>query len=199
VNTAKTQPAVDTQQIASGLTFTVGATDNLALNDISLIFSGGFIDTTDTIFSNQTLKAVTLPVHIVFPAGSGAGGLIQIVGRATDGAGNFAEDTVFIFLNNVNALSVILLSPATGALASQGKYVPIHITAAQTGGIQRVGYVISGVWVKQRCAVTQSLWDLLSRRPTTTSTRCSSPGRSAPSRSPASLSMPPTDAGSARR
>src|SRR6266446_2453515 len=100
---AKTRPVIDTQLIASGLTFTVGATDNLALNDIQLTFSGGLIAVSDTIFANQTLASATLPVHIVFPANSGAGGLIQVIGRATDGAGNFAEDTLFIFLNNVQA------------------------------------------------------------------------------------------------
>jgi hypothetical protein len=142
---AKTPPAIDTQPIAGGLNFTVGATDNLALNDIRLIYSGGYVDTTDTVFFNQTLEAVTLPVHVVFPAGSGAGGLITIVGRATDGAGNFAEDTLVIFLSNINALSVVLLSPAPGALASQGKYVPIHVVATQTSGIQRIGWLIGGV------------------------------------------------------
>jgi hypothetical protein len=142
---AKTPPAIDTQPIAGGLNFTVGATDNLALNDIRLIFSGGYVDTIDTVFFNQTLPAVTLPVHIVFPAGSGAGGLITAVGRATDGAGNFAEDTLVIFLSNINALSVVLLSPAPGALASQGKYVPIHVVATQTSGIQRIGWLIGGV------------------------------------------------------
>jgi hypothetical protein len=37
------------------------------------------------------------------------GGNIQIIGRATDGAGNFAEDTITIFLNNVQALRVQLV------------------------------------------------------------------------------------------
>ncbi len=145
LTSGKTPPAIDTQKIASGMHFTASATDNLALNDIRLIFSGGLIDTTDTIFFNQTLPAVTLPVNLVFPPNSGAGGLITIVGRATDGIGNYAEDTLVIFLDNVNALSVVLLSPAPGALASQGRYVPIHITADQTGGIQRVGWIVGGV------------------------------------------------------
>jgi hypothetical protein len=145
LSTAKTPPAIDTQKIANGLHFTASATDNLALNDIRLVFSGGLIDTTDTVFFNQTLKTVTLPVNIVFPGNSGAGGLINIVGRATDGRGNFAEDTLVIFLDNVNALSVVLVSPAPGALASQGRYVPIIVHADQTGGIQRVGWVIGGV------------------------------------------------------
>src|SRR2546426_4041240 len=133
-----TAATADTQQIASGLTFSVGATDNLALNDIRLTYSGGFIDTTDTIFANQTLKSASLPVHLSFPSNSGVGGLIQIVGRASDGAGNSAQDTLFIFLVNLNALNVVLVSPAPGALASQGKYVPIEVTAHQSSGIRRV-------------------------------------------------------------
>ena len=143
VRGAKTPPAIDTQQIASGLTFTVGATDNLALNDIRLVFSGGLVDTTDTVFFNQTLKTVTLPVHMVFPANSGAGGLIQVIGRATDGAGNFAEDTIFIFLNNVQALKVFLLAPNTGAVASTGRGIPIEVVAQQLSGIRKVGFLIA--------------------------------------------------------
>ena len=143
LNSPKAQPAIDTQQIANGMSFTVGATDNLALNDISLVFAGGLIDTTDTVFYNQTLKSVTLPVHLVFPANSGAGGLIQIIGRATDGAGNFAEDTIFIFLNNVQALRVFLLSPGTGAVASTGRSIPIEVVAQQLSGIRKVGFIVA--------------------------------------------------------
>jgi hypothetical protein len=138
--------APDTQVIANGLAFTVNATDNLALNDIRLTFSGGFIDTTDTIFANQTLSKVTLPISFSSSRlGSGAGGRIQIIGRATDGAGNYAEDTLFIFLTNPQALIVTLVSPGALALASAGKYVPIEVIATQLSGIQRVGWVIGGV------------------------------------------------------
>ena len=138
-----TKPAIDTQQIASGLTFTVGATDNLAINDVQLTFSGGLIAVTDTIFANQALKSVTLPVHLVFPANSGAGGLIQIIGRATDGRGNFAEDTLFIFLNNIQALKVLLLSPGVGAQAQAGRNIPVEVVAQQLSGIRKVGFLVA--------------------------------------------------------
>lgn len=143
LTSAKAAPAIDTQQIASGLSFAVGATDNLALNDIRLVFAGGLIDTTDTIFYNQTLKQVTLPVHLVFPASSGAGGLIQIIGRATDGRGNFAEDTLVIFLNNIQALKVFLLSPGAGAVASTGRSIPVEVVAQQLSGIRKVGFIVA--------------------------------------------------------
>lgn len=143
LSSGKTRPAIDTQQIAGGLNFTVGATDNLALNDIRLVFAGGLIDTTDTIFSNQILKSISLPVHLVFPANSGAGGLIQVIGRATDGAGNFVEDTIFIYLNNVQALKVQLLAPSAGAVASAGKGIPIEVVAQQLSGIRKVGFLIT--------------------------------------------------------
>ncbi len=133
----------DTQPIASGLTFTVAATDNLALNDIRLTYSGGLIGTTDTIFANQTLPAATLPVHITFPANSGAGGFITIIGRATDGAGNFAEDTLVIFLANVQALKVLLLSPGTGAVAATGKNLTVEVVAQQLSGIRKVGFIVA--------------------------------------------------------
>jgi hypothetical protein len=140
---AKTRPAIDTELIASGLTFTVAATDNLALNDVRLTYSGGLIAVSDTIFANQTLKTVTLPVHLVFPANSGAGGFIQIIGRATDGAGNFAEDTLFIFLSNVQALKVLLLSPGAGAVASTGRNIPVEVVAQQLSGIRKVGFIVA--------------------------------------------------------
>jgi len=135
--------ANDTQPIASGLSLTVDATDNLALNDVRLIFSGGLIDTIDTIFRNQTLATVTLPVSLTFPANSGAGGNIRIIGRATDGAGNFAEDTIFIFLSNVKALKVYLNAPAPGATTSPGKSFPVEVSAAQLSGIRKVGFLVS--------------------------------------------------------
>src|SRR5690242_11438555 len=131
----------DTQDIANGLSFNVTASDNLGLKDIRLTYAGGLISQTDTIF-NTAVTTLNLNQHLTFPANSGAGGFITIIGRATDGAGNFAEDTVVIFLNNVQALKVTLLAPATGALASSGKRITVSVSAAQAGGIQRVGFLV---------------------------------------------------------
>jgi len=112
--------SADTQQIASGLQFTVTAGDNLGLKDIRLTYSGGYLAVTDTVF-NTAVTTVTAAQNVQFPAGSGAGGFITIIGRATDGSGNFAEDTLVIFLDNVQALKVFLLAPTTGALASSAR------------------------------------------------------------------------------
>src|SRR5438132_2605118 len=137
-----TKAPPDTQDISAGLTFSVSATDNLGLKDIRLTYTGGYIALTDTVFFS-TVTASSIPVHITFPSGSGAGGLIRIVGRATDGAGNFTEDTLFIFLKNVQALRVTLLAPLTGAVAGIGKYVPIRVRGVQVSGIRRVRWVVS--------------------------------------------------------
>jgi len=134
-------PAADTQQIASGLAFNVNATDNLGLKDIRLTYSGGYIAQTDTIFTSA-VTTLTVAEHVTFPAGSGAGGFITIIGRATDGAGNFSEDTIVVFLSNVQALKVFLLAPTTGALASTGKNITVSVQAQQLSGIQRVGFII---------------------------------------------------------
>ena len=134
--------AADTQQIASGLAFSIAATDNLGLKDIRLTYSGGYLAQTDTVFTSA-VTSFTKAQTITFPASSGAGGLITIIGRATDGAGNFAEDTIVIFLNNVQALTVTLLSPTTGAVASSTKNIPISVRAVQLGGIARVGFIIA--------------------------------------------------------
>src|SRR6185437_7302430 len=103
----------DTQQIGSGLSFNVDASDNLGLKDIRLTYSGGYIAQTDTIF-NSAVTSFTQGTHVTFPPTSGAGGFITIIGRAIDGQGNFSEDTLVVFLSNVQALSVTLVAPTTG-------------------------------------------------------------------------------------
>ncbi len=137
-----TLAAADTEQIANGLQLTVTAGDNLGLKEIQLTYSGGYTATFDTVFTS-TVTSVTLSELTTFPATSGAGGPITIVGRATDGAGNFTEDTIGIFLSNVQALRVTLLQPITGDAASTGKYVPIQVIAIQKSGIQTIGWTIS--------------------------------------------------------
>jgi len=134
--------AGDTQDIAGGLRFNVSATDNLALLSVNLTFSGGLIGTLDTTFIGQVTN-YSVQRQITFPAGSGAGGSIMIVGRATDGAGNFAADTIFIFLKNVQALQVTLISPTPGAVASQGRSIPIQVQAIQNTGIAKIGFLVA--------------------------------------------------------
>src|SRR5260370_24986804 len=131
--------AADTQQIASGLTFTVTAADNLALNDVSLTYSGGYLAQTDTIFRNQTLTSYTQTVTLTPAQLTGSGRLIVIAGPATDGAGNTAVDTLRMFLLNIQALKVILVQPSTGAVASPGKYVPVQVIGVQRSGVRKAG------------------------------------------------------------
>jgi len=137
-----TNTAGDTQDIAGGLRFNVSAVDNLALLSVNLTFSGGLIGTLDTSFIGQ-VKTYSVARQITFPVGSGAGGSIMIVGRATDGAGNFAADTIFIFLRNVQALQVTLISPTPGAVASQGRSIPIQVRAIQNSGIAKIGFLVA--------------------------------------------------------
>ncbi|MGH7612791.1 MAG: hypothetical protein ACREMW_01940, partial [Gemmatimonadales bacterium] len=133
----------DTQDIAGGLHFTIDAADNLALKTIRLTFSGGFIaGPLDTNFTGQ-VQSVTVAKNISFPTNSGAGGNIRIVGRAIDGAGNFAEDTLFIFLSNLQALQVLLVAPAPGAVASTGRGIPVQVIAIQNSGIRKIGFLVS--------------------------------------------------------
>jgi hypothetical protein len=141
-------PTADTEQIAAGLSFRIAASDNLSLKDIRLTFTGGYLAQTDTVFTQAT-PTYSNQTTINFPANSGAGGLITIIGRATDGANNFAEDTITIFLSNVQALTVTLLAPTAPALASTGKNIPIQVEAKQLGGIERIGFIIT-----PRAAVT---------------------------------------------
>ena len=132
----------DTQDISAGLRFTILATDNLALKSVRTTYSGGFIGLQDSVFTG-TVNSVTINRTVSFPANSGAGGNIQIVARATDGAGNFAEDTIFIFLANVQALQVTLVAPTVGAVASSGRSIPIEVIAVQNSGISKIGFLVS--------------------------------------------------------
>src|SRR5439155_563054 len=134
--------SADTQQIGSGLQFAVTASDNLSLKDIQLTYSGGYIAQTDTVFTQAT-TTFNQAVNITFPANSGAGGFIKIVGRATDGASNFASDSITIFLSNVQALTVTLLQPVPPAVASSGKNIPVQVAARQLGGIATLGFIIT--------------------------------------------------------
>jgi hypothetical protein len=143
-----TEPAIllstsrDTQDIAGGLSFNVQAVDNLALKSVNLTFSGGLIGTLDTNFTG-TVRTYAVGRTLTFGSGSGAGGSIMIVGRATDGALNFAEDTIFIFLANVQALRVRLALPSPGALGSTGKGIPVDVIAVQNSGIAKIGFLVS--------------------------------------------------------
>ncbi len=137
-----TNTAGDTQDIAGGLHFNVSAVDNLALKTISFIFSDPTIGRLDTIFTG-TVKTYAAAPTITFPAGSGSGGPIQIIGRATDGAGNFAEDTIVIVLSNVQALLVTLVSPTAGAVASQNRNIPVEVRAIQNSGVAKIGFLVA--------------------------------------------------------
>jgi len=140
----KLTTSADTQQIASGLTFSVTASDDRVLREIRLTFSGGYIATTDTIFSSAgVVTTATLAESITFPANSGAGGLIKIVGVAFDAAGNTATDSITIFLSNVQALTVTLLQPVPPAVAATGKNIPVQVEARQLGGVATVGFIIT--------------------------------------------------------
>jgi hypothetical protein len=133
----------DTQDIAAGLSFRVDAADNLALKTIRLTFSGGYIaGPVDTNFTG-TVKTIVFTKTVTFPSNSGAGGNVMIVARAIDGAGNFSEDTLFLFLANVQALKVFLISPSAGAVASTGRGVPVQVVAVQNSGIRKIGFQTS--------------------------------------------------------
>jgi hypothetical protein len=134
--------AGDTQDIAGGLHFNVSAVDNLALRTVSFIFSDPTIRRLDTTFTG-TVKTYAAAPTINFSAGSGSGGPIQIIGRATDGAGNFSEDTIVIVLSNVQALLVTLVSPTAGAVASQNRNIPVQVRAIQNSGVAKIGFLVT--------------------------------------------------------
>jgi hypothetical protein len=137
-----TNTAGDTQDIAGGLRFSVQASDNLGLKTIDLVFSGGLNGVLDTVF-HSAVTAYSVSHTLTFGANSGNGGNITIIARATDGRGNFAADTLTIFLSNVQALQITLISPTAGAVASQNRSIPIEVRAIQNSGIAKVGFLVN--------------------------------------------------------
>src|SRR2546422_7828547 len=84
--------SADTQQIASGLSFSVSAGDNLGLKEVRLTFTGGYLAVTDTIF-NTTGTSFGRGVTVTFPPTSGAGGPVTAIGRPPGAPGNCTGGT----------------------------------------------------------------------------------------------------------
>jgi hypothetical protein len=138
-----TPVANDTQNVTTGLQFTVNASDNLTLSLIRLTYTGGYVaGPVDSIFPVGT-PTVNFQRTITFPANTTVGGNVRIVGRAVDGAGNFSEDTLQIFMINVQALNILIVQPVNGALASTGNNLPIQVIAFHQGGIRKIGFLSS--------------------------------------------------------
>ncbi len=134
-----------TQNVTTGLQFTVNASDNLTLQLVRLTYTGGYIaGPVDTTFPVGT-KSVSFQRTITFPANTGVGGNVQVVGRAVDGAGNFAEDTIQIFLLNVQALNILIVQPISGASAAPGRNLPVQVIAVHKGGVRKIGFTSSPV------------------------------------------------------
>src|SRR5204863_397780 len=142
--------AVKPSSVDIGFTFQTQQADNqILVSDGETAVIGGLTVTSVTVSKSGIPFLVALPLlgklsvftqatttfnqakSITFPANSGAGGLIKIVGRASDGAGNVATDSITIFLSNVQALTVTLLQPVPPAVASSGKNIPVQVEARQ--------------------------------------------------------------------
>jgi len=92
----------------------------------------------DTIFHSQVTN-YSVTHALTFPANSGNGGNIQIIGRATDGNGNSASDTISIFLSNVQALQVSWYPHRRRRRVAE-RSIPVEVRAIQNSGIAKVGF-----------------------------------------------------------
>lgn len=130
----------DTMDVANGLRFNVGVTDNLGIKDVSIQLSNGFTARIDTTFRTAVTNA-TLTVGITFPANTSAGGIVGIRVTATDGNNNSGVATDSIMLTNINALIVTLIRPTGGATTSAGKDVVVQVSANQNNGVKKIGWL----------------------------------------------------------
>ncbi len=142
VSIAKTKG--DTMDVKSGLGFTVSAADNLGLKQISIVFTGGFTGSVDSIF-RTAVTTTTLPVNVTFPNNTTAGGRVYIRVTATDGNNNTSVARDSVYLTNVDALIVQLFRPLPNSVASSGKDVLIVVQANQKDGIKKIGWIAAGV------------------------------------------------------
>jgi len=134
----------DTTDLTEGVRFQIDASDNLGLKAVSVLLEGGLDGQLDTVFSDQ-VTTFTLPIEIILPEGTAAGGWIIITASASDGNNNGNVDKDSIFLKNEDALIVEIINPAPGAVTSPGKDIPIVIHASQKDGVKRIGYLLAGV------------------------------------------------------
>src|SRR3989304_1386693 len=121
--------------------FRLGFESDTANPLVTIVKSAG-----DTIDVQQTGKiSFTVQASDNLGINSTAGGLINITATVTDGANNSASASADIFIINLRALTVVLMSPTVGSVTSPGKQIPIRVLAAQQAGIQRVGWQATGV------------------------------------------------------
>ena len=93
----------------------------------------------------SAVTQIAFTVQIDLPSNTTAGGTIVIAATAADGNDltETAQDS--LFLKNADALTVRIIRPSEGAVASPGLQIPVELVAAQRTGVTRVGYVVSGV------------------------------------------------------
>jgi len=135
----------DTLELTDGIQFGVVASDNLGLKNISIALTGGYTATIDTTFTSA-VQQVALQVQIDLPPATTAGGHIDIAAIATDGNNLTGSAQDSVFLKNEAALSVRVLQPANGSIASPGLGIPVDVQAAQRTGVTQAGYIVTGVF-----------------------------------------------------
>jgi hypothetical protein len=170
--------AGDTLTVAEGVGFTVNAVDNLGLKQISIDLAGGLTARLDTVFSTA-VTSVSLPIQVVLPPNTTAGGSILITATALDGNDNAASAVDSVFLVNESALSVILTSPTNGAVTSAGKQLIVGVEAVQRDGVAKVGYLVTGAFAggDSSATLTAPLPDTLVFQDTLTVPSSASPSR----------------------
>jgi hypothetical protein len=116
----------DTATVAQGIGFTVNAVDNLGLKQLSIELAGGLTTRIDSVFRSAVTN-IAIPVQVVLPTNTTAGGTILITATAVDGNDNASSAVDSVFLLNEAALIVRLTSPTDGAVTSAGKQLIVSL------------------------------------------------------------------------
>jgi len=135
----------DTLELTDGIEFGVVASDNLGLKNVSIALTGGYNTVIDTTFTTA-VQQVALSIKIELPPTTTAGGHIDIAAIVTDGGDLTGSARDSVFLKNDAALSVRVLQPANGSIASPGLGIPVDILGAQRTGVTQLGYIVTGVF-----------------------------------------------------
>jgi hypothetical protein len=128
----------------TAVAFSVKVSDQFGIKYVDVAVSGG-VETAfaDTIRTAQT--TFTRQYTIAVPRAVPPGTRIQVIARATDGAGNESKaDTLSLAAGNVTPPDVRITSPASGTTVVAGKNVLLGFSARSGLKVKYVGFRVTG-------------------------------------------------------
>lgn len=135
-----------TSTVDSVLSFSAKVTDNLGIQRVHVVATGGITATFDTLFTGAVTSS-NLTFSLSVPRSVPAGTPVTLVGVAYDGAGNgSAPDTLLLGTGNLAPASVVITAPVTGSSVVIGKSTVVGVSGVSKVKVQWLGYQTSGAF-----------------------------------------------------